>query len=394
MDTIGLIVCSPDLKEMRIKCLNCSIESDISDWDKFRNHVEIFHDNRSVDNDLAKENILVETSPNIKVKKLKLKIKPARKPKLTLMTRMQVSFMRPTYRLEQLVIVYRMQSCLWNISHSDFADIEKRNEAYASMKSYMYENALISFSNDELKKTIQRLHKQYVWVATEFGENKLRGLAALCFEKCTFLNELLDELLHEPTPEENDSINTIKLNFKEENILTTTFISAYANYPQLYNSTMFEYTSLESRAEAFREIAETILPLTMANETEVYMSIQRLQRWLYRNNDCRLKRKSIFNPQELEYVTMCGFLPAYRTSHPSMLCTYCRKTISGDYNFQWHLYHDHQVGALPYICCYCSRRFGTYRLLGQHKMECELRFAHIFNEPEYESFECLSPPFC
>lgn len=124
---------------------------------------------------------------------------------------MQVSFMRPTYRLEELVIIYRMQSCLWNLSDRDYVNKEKRKEAYATMISHMFKNANISFTNDELKRTIKRLHNQYVWIVKNIGEDKLRGLGSRCFANCAFLKELLDELLNEPNGEDDDELNTIKV---------------------------------------------------------------------------------------------------------------------------------------------------------------------------------------
>lgn len=43
MEACGAILCSPDFKEFRIKCTNCSIESDIKDWEQFLHHVTNSH---------------------------------------------------------------------------------------------------------------------------------------------------------------------------------------------------------------------------------------------------------------------------------------------------------------------------------------------------------------
>jgi len=286
-----------------------------------------------------------------------------------------------------LIHAYREHPCLWDPSDKNYEDELARNIAYEAIMVRMDNRANVLFTLEELKKTIEQLHIQYALALETKEKGKLVGLAARYFAKCDYLS--VSPIVTPKENEEDEDLTVIKvistqlafvsflnnpfalqLNFKEENLITSSFIETYANYPGLYNSALSDFTSVEARANAYRRMAKEFQPVVKANETDVYIAVNKLRRWLY-NAMRRLKSKELIQkctPQEVQYLRMCSFLPAKGSESQVLYCDYCEKRFHGDYNLRVHIFKAHQVGDLPYLCSLCPRRFDRQVDMDRHKL--------------------------
>ncbi|KAH8252545.1 hypothetical protein KR032_000445 [Drosophila birchii] len=295
--------------------------------------------------------------------------RPPRRKRPGQVFKFKVSFIRSNPRVLHLIQAYKDHPCLWNPSDEHYNDASVRAKAYDVIMKYMNSRANVLFTLEQLKKTIEDLHIQYTMASQAKENGKLVGLAARYMAKSEYL--AVSPKVH-PKEEnvENDELNVIKLNFKRENVMTTAFIETYANYPQLYNSSSPEFGIVEARAEAYRQMAQEYLPVAKVNETEVYIAVNRLRRWVY-DAMRRLKSKELIQkctPQEVQYLQMCSFLPSKGSESQILYCEHCEKRFHGDYNLLVHMYKAHAVGELPYLCSLCSRRFDRQVDMERHKL--------------------------
>lgn len=152
--------------------------------------------------------------------------------------------------------------------------------------------------------------------------------------------------------------------------MTTSFIETYANYPQLYSPTITESGWVDVRAEAFRQMAQEFLPVVQANETDIYIAVNKLRRWVY-DAMRRLRSKELIQKctrQEVLYLQMCSFLPSKGSESQILFCEHCEKRFHGDYNLRVHMFKAHGVGELPYLCSLCPRRFDRQVDMERHKL--------------------------
>ncbi|SPP75708.1 uncharacterized protein LOC117578597 [Drosophila guanche] len=292
--------------------------------------------------------------------------------------KLKVTFIRRNPRVLHLIEAYREHPCLWNPSDEQYENEEARSEAYHLMILRLDEKANVLFTEEELMKTIQQLHSQYTLAAQMSGENKLIGLAARYFAKCDFLRSTPCTTLSDDDGEEVQ-LDTIKLNFKVENEVTSAFIETYANYPVLYNTTHPHFDSVEERTRAYIRLAKEFRPVVLANDTDVYIAVQKLRKWAYEAMR-RMKAKELIkacSPQELQYLQMCSFLPVKPDGH-IWYCENCGKRFHGDYNLRTHMFKQHNIGEPPYLCSQCPRRFER-----QHDME-----KHILRAHSERKFQC------
>ncbi|XP_016958340.1 zinc finger protein 431 [Drosophila biarmipes] len=299
------------------------------------------------------------------------KKKPGRPPRRTRpgqVFKFKVSFIRSNPRVLHLIHAYREHPCLWDPSDKNYENETVRQNAYEAIMLRMDNRANVLFTLEELKKTIEQLHIQYSLAQETQEKGKLVGLAARYFAKCDYLS--VSPVVTPKENEEDDDLTVIKLNFKEENLVTSSFIETYANYPGLYNSALSDFTSVEARANAYRRMAKEFQPVVKANETDVYIAVNKLRRWLY-DAMRRLKSKELIqkcSPQEVQYLRMCSFLPAKGSESQVLYCDYCEKRFHGDYNLRVHIFKAHQVGDLPYLCSLCPRRFDRQVDMDRHKL--------------------------
>ncbi|KAH8372693.1 hypothetical protein KR009_003052 [Drosophila setifemur] len=294
--------------------------------------------------------------------------RPSRRTRPGQVFKFKVSFIRSNPRVLHLIQAYKEHPCLWNPSHNNYADEFFRTQAYFAIIRQMDIKADVLFTVDELKRTLAQLHTQYTLASQSQEQGKLVGLAARYFAKCAFLSVAPSIQIKEE--EENSDVIVIKLNFKEDNIVTSSFIETYANYPQLYNPAMEEFTSVDARAEAYEKMAAEFMPVVKANETDVYIAVNKLRRWVY-DAMRRIKAKELIescNKQEVQYLRMCSFLPAKGSESAVLYCEYCDKRFHGDYNLRVHMFKVHAVGDLPYLCAHCPRRFDRQVDMDRHKL--------------------------
>ncbi|XP_017025321.1 uncharacterized protein [Drosophila kikkawai] len=280
----------------------------------------------------------------------------------------KVSFIRSNPRVLHLIQAYKDHPCLWNPSHEHYTDATVRSKAYDVIMKYMNSRANVLFTVEQLKKTIQDLHIQYTMACQAKENGKLVGLAARYMAKSEYLAVSPKVLPREEV--ENDELNVIKLNFKTENVMTTAFIETYANYPQLYNPLSPEFGFVEARAVAYRQMAQEFQAVAKANETDIYIAVGRLRRWVY-DAMRRLKSKELIQKctrQEVEYLQLCNFLPSKGSESQILFCEFCDKRFHGDYNLLVHMYKAHAVGELPYLCSLCPRRFDRQVDMERHKL--------------------------
>ncbi|KAH8237359.1 hypothetical protein KR038_010571 [Drosophila bunnanda] len=280
----------------------------------------------------------------------------------------KVSFIRSNPRVLHLIQAYKDHPCLWNPSDENYNEATVRTKAYETIMKYMNSRANVLFTVEQLKKTLQDLHIQYTMACQAKENGKLVGLAARYMAKSEYLAVSPKVLPREEV--ENEDLNVIKLNFKSENVMTTSFIETYANYPQLYNPSSPEFGFIETRTEAYRQMAQEFLPVAKVNETEVYIAVNRLRRWVY-DAMRRLKSKELIQKctwQEVQYLQMCSFLPSKGSESQILYCEYCDKRFHGDYNLLVHMFKAHAVGELPYLCSLCPRRFDRQVDMERHKL--------------------------
>ncbi|XP_017014987.3 uncharacterized protein [Drosophila takahashii] len=295
--------------------------------------------------------------------------RPPRRTRPGQVFKFKVSFIRSNPRVLHLIHAYKEHPCLWNPSHENYQDEEAHNMAYEAIMERMDRRANVLFTVEELKKTIEQLHIQYTLALETKQKGKLVGLAERYFAKCEYLS-VAPSITPKENEEEDDDLIVIKLNFKEENLVTTSFIETYANYPGLYNPDLAEFTSVEARANAYRRLAKEFQPVVKANETDVYIAVNKLRRWLY-DAMRRLRSKELIQKccqQEVQYLRMCSFLPAKGSESSVLYCDYCEKRFHGDYNLRVHIFKAHQVGDLPYLCSLCPRRFDRQVDMDRHKL--------------------------
>ncbi|XP_052841627.1 zinc finger protein 287 [Drosophila gunungcola] len=280
----------------------------------------------------------------------------------------KVSFIRSNPRVLHLIHAYKEHPCLWDPSDEHYKDEPAQNLAYESIINRMDIKANVLLTVEELKKTIEQLHVQYTLALESKQKGKLVGLAARYFAKCEYLS-VAPGITPKET-EEDDDLTVIKLNFKEENLVTSSFIETYANYPGLYNPELPQFGSVEERASAYKKMAKEFQPVVKANETDVYIAVNKLRRWLY-DAMRRLKSKELIqkcSKQEVQYLRMCSFLPPKGSESTVLYCDYCEKRFHGDYNLRVHIVKAHLVGDLPYLCNLCPRRFDRQVDMDRHKL--------------------------
>ncbi|XP_017079423.1 putative zinc finger protein 735 [Drosophila eugracilis] len=294
--------------------------------------------------------------------------RPPRRRRPGQVFKFKVSFTRSNPRVLHLIHAYREHPCLWDPSDKNYENEIARNMAYEKIMERMDNKANVLFTVEELKKSIENLHVQYTLAAETQQKEKLVGLAARYFAKCDYLS--VAPSIAPKEVEEDDDLTVIKLNFLEENLVTSSFIETYANYPGLYNSELSDFGSVEARAIAYRMMAKEFQPVVKANETDVYIAVNKLRRWLY-DAMRRLRSKELIqkcSKQEVEYLRMCSFLPAKGSESQVLYCDYCDKRFHGDYNLRVHIVKAHEIGDLPYLCSLCPRRFDRQVDMDRHKL--------------------------
>ncbi|XP_002027183.2 uncharacterized protein LOC6602052 [Drosophila persimilis] len=314
-----------------------------------------------------------------------------RRPRMTRpgqVFKLKVTFIRRNPRVLHLIEAYKEHPCLWNPSDEYYENEEARSEAYHLMILRLDEKANVLFTEEELIKTIHQLHSQYTLAAQMAGEDKLIGLAARYFAKCEFLRSTPCTTLTDD--EEDIQLDTIKLNFKVENEVTSSFIDTYANYPVLYNTSDPGFESVEQRTSAYKRMAVEFRPVVLANDTDVYIAIQKLRKWVYEAMR-RIKAKELIKavtPQELQYLQMCSFLPVKSDGHV-WYCEHCGKRFHGDYNLLTHMFKQHNQGEPPFLCSQCPRRFERQHDMEKHilRAHCERKFQCKFCD-KFFSVEC------
>ncbi|XP_017087785.2 uncharacterized protein [Drosophila bipectinata] len=279
----------------------------------------------------------------------------------------KVSFIRSNPRVLHLIQVYREHPCLWNPSDDFYEDENVRKQAYQSIISRMELKTDVLLTVAELKRTLVQLHTQYALAGEMKAKGKLVGLASRYYAKCEFLS--VSPPVKVRRIEEDSNIITIKLDFKEDNLVTSSFIETYANYPMLYNPSHPDFSSIDIRADAYVKFAEEFQPVVKANETDVYIAVNKLRRWAYEAMR-RLKAKELIescNKQEVQYLRMCSFLPAKGSESAVLYCDTCNRRFHGDYNLRVHMFKAHMLGDLPYLCSMCPRRFDRQVDMERHK---------------------------
>ncbi|XP_017049964.1 PR domain zinc finger protein 5 isoform X2 [Drosophila ficusphila] len=290
--------------------------------------------------------------------------RPPRRKRPGQVFKFKVSFTRSNPRVLHLIHAYREHPCLWNPSDEHYKDDPARNMAYEAIMERMDNKANVLFNLDELKRTLEQLHVQYTLALETKQKGKLVGLAARYFAKCDYLS--VAPTVTPKDAEEDDDLTVIK----EENLVTSAFIETYANYPGLYNNELSDFGSVEARASAYRKMAKEFQPVVKCNETDIYIAVNKLRRWLY-DAMRRLKSKELIqkcSKQEVQYLRMCSFLPAKGSESQVLYCDYCEKRFHGDYNLRVHIFKAHQLGDLPYLCNLCPRRFDRQVDMDRHKL--------------------------
>ncbi|KAH8339924.1 hypothetical protein KR067_002575 [Drosophila pandora] len=296
--------------------------------------------------------------------------RPGRPPKRTRpdqVFKFKVSFIRSNPRVLHLIQVYREHPCLWNPADDFYEDEGVRKQAYQSIISRMDLKTDVLLTVAELKRTLVQLHTQYALAGEMKAKGKLVGLAARYYAKCEFLS--VSPPVKVRQIEEDSNLITIKLDFKEDNLVTSSFIETYANYPMLYNPSHPDFCSIDARAEAYVKLADEFQPVVKANETDVYIAVNKLRRWAYEAMR-RLKAKELIescNKQEVQYLRMCSFLPAKGSESAVLYCDVCSRRFHGDYNLRVHMFKAHMLGELPYLCSMCPRRFDRQVDMERHK---------------------------
>ncbi|EDW71973.1 uncharacterized protein Dwil_GK10700 [Drosophila willistoni] len=476
MEVCGNIMVNNQYTEFRLKCLYCSIESQLQDWELFIHHVHTSHyteevdegvegvvwragDDAVVDTDIQEKYELpmdiieedefwqhdeaeretfvmeeadLDTSENTEQKTIieirgepsigemlgfsdeevvhtaesandavednaffddvaektdtyptKLKAgRPRKRFKIGQVFKLKINFIRRNPRVLHLIEAYREHPCLYNPSDDNYKNPEARSQAYEVMIKRMDDKANVLFTESELKRCLNQLHSQYILAGESAAKGKLVGLAARHYKRCEFLkslpytavSDLEDEEDGNGDGAENSSLLVIKLNFREPNVLTTKFIHSYSNHPELYDPSITEFGSVEARSQAYIKMAEDMAPLVKANETDVYLAVNKLRKWAYEGLR-RLKSKELFkawSKQELNHLKMCNFLPP-KAEGQVLYCDYCCKRFYGDYMLRVHIYKQHHIGDLPFICSYCPRRFDRHNDMDRHilRAHCE-----------------------
>ncbi|KAH8284499.1 hypothetical protein KR018_000872 [Drosophila ironensis] len=296
---------------------------------------------------------------------------PGRPPKRTRpeqVFKFKVSFIRSNPRVLHLIQAYKEYPCLWDPSDDSFNDKTTRHAAYKAIIQRMDLKTDVLLTVEELKRTLVQLHTQYQLAVQTKEKGKLVGMAARYLTKCEFLS--VSPPVKTKSEDENNELIAIKLNFKEDNLVTSSFIETYANYPQLYNPALPEFLSIDARTQAYEKLAEEFRPVVMANETDVYIAVNRLRRWAYEAMR-RLRAKELIescSKQEVQYLRMCSFLPAKGSESAVLYCEHCEKRFHGDYNLRVHMFKAHMVGDLPYLCNLCPRRFDRLVDMERHKL--------------------------
>jgi len=159
------------------------------------------------------------------------------------------------------------------------------------------------------------------------------------------------------------------LNFSKKNKLTTDFIQLYANFPQLYDNKHSDFSKMSARKQAYDQMAvETIVNYGDINSDDVYLAIQCLRQWYYKNTRHALKA---VNESEQFYLKACAFLPP-KMFKQKLVCEICQQETSSDHVLQAHIYKAHNIGDLPFKCSLCDRSF-----VGRGELTTHMQRVHI-----------------
>lgn len=289
---------------------------------------------------------------------------------LTLLRKLKISFTRNNPRVLQFIEEFKKHPCLWNTECSEFNKEKAKTSAYNEIIEIMDKKVNVLFTQKELKKSIGQLFVQYTIAADNSEQKKLTGTAARYFERCKFLSNLN----YKESEDEESKSDVLQLNFKEINVVTTTFIDTYANFPVLYDTSLSEFKNIDARTQAYIQMSKMLEPHIYVNETEVHLAVLRLRKWVYMALR-RVKSKELqhrCSKTELHYLQLCSFLPSQKENFV-FICELCGKKFFIDYLLRAHMVKMHNVGDLPYLCSQCPRRFEKTFDMERHKLRqhCE-----------------------
>ncbi|EDW02587.1 GH19812 [Drosophila grimshawi] len=382
MEICANLLTNTNYTEFHLKCIYCSVESDLKDWEQFVLHTRNEHLLDDADEGSAQseneilyardEHFEAYGDTNNSVSDMKEENDQFPADDLRIEFQLRVSFTRHNPRVLHFIEEFKNQPCLWNPNDSKFGDKKFETEAYNSIIEGMGERADVIFTEKELKKSIQQLLSQFNLASQRDDYKPLTGMPASYFRKCKFLS-IAPAHSQSDSDDADESVHS-DLNFKEINKMTTTFIETFENFPVLYDSSVAEFKSLEARTQAYIKIAQMLAPKMRVNETEVHLAVMRLRKWAYMTLR-RVKSKELrraCSKSELHYIQQCSFLPPKSESFV-IKCELCDKRFFIDYTLRTHMVKVHNVGELPYLCSQCPRRFGIHHDMERHNLRqhCE-----------------------
>ncbi|XP_017078517.1 zinc finger protein 107 isoform X2 [Drosophila eugracilis] len=254
------------------------------------------------------------------------------------------SFFRRDPRTLKFIDIYKTHPCLWNTTHSEYKNPRTCEEAVKQMLA-------------DLEGKFNIVHKRVL-----SGKQKPQSLAFSVYTFCSFLKASSDE-------EDANKNEKIKLDFSKKNKVTTDLIEMYANFPQLYDSTHKEFSTMSSRKQAYESMAAEIsIPNIDINSDDIFRAIQNLRQWYYKSTKHAINAGS---EAEKFYLEVCRFMPP-RMFKQRLVCEFCHQVTSSDHVLQSHIFKAHNIGELPFKCSLCDRSF-----VGRGELSNHIQRVHI-----------------
>ncbi|XP_017014996.3 uncharacterized protein [Drosophila takahashii] len=407
METCGIICVSGDYEKFRMRCSHCPTDVEVAQWQEFVLHIRNMHSKVKITKDEdemvkdivepekvqpAKEpqtedlkteetDVKSEEEFNMEVETVDSSIyateesesgsseasdhedsdqegKPREETieevdsKSAPTYKFNPSFYRRDPRSRRLIEIYKTHPCLWNPSDGNYKEPSKCKEALKEMLADLEATVGLFLNEISLKLAIKKLHMQFNIVHKRVlaGKLKPKSFVFSIYTLCSFLKANMEE------GEESYSTEKIKLDFSKKNKLTTGLIEMYANFPQLYDPAHKEFSNINSRKQAYESLAADIsVPNQDINSDDIYLAIQNLRQWYYKNTKHNISAES---GSEKFYLEVCRFLPP-KLFRQRLVCEICEQVTFSDPVLQSHIFKAHNIGELPFKCSQCDRSFET-----------------------------------
>ncbi|XP_026841578.1 zinc finger and BTB domain-containing protein 17 [Drosophila persimilis] len=278
------------------------------------------------------------------------------------------SFFRRDPRTLTLIKLYKEHPCLWNPENSHYKDPNACKEAYRKMICDLEAKAAMFLNEISLKASIRKIHLQYNTVHKRMlcGTQKSQSVAFTHYTLCSFLQDCGDQ-------KDLYKNEKIRLDFTKKNKLTTELIELYGNFPQLYDHTHSEFSSMNSRKQAYESLAvEISVPNVDINSDDIFRAIQNIRQWYYKSSKHGINAG---NEAEQFYLKVCRFLPP-KMFKQRLVCEICHIVTSSDHVLQSHIFKAHNIGELPFKCTLCDRSFVGRGELANHKQRVHIGKTH------------------